>query len=107
MPGRRPRVGLARKLHTRAWSIHTPRRFAPPLSVEGTRSTAGEIPSGAGCPTGRGVSVRIWKCEKPGLSRRRGWRGPFSTGGWRTGGPWLCGNGHSAARIAHRGGTSG
>ena len=23
------------------------------------------------------------------------------------GGPWLCGNGHSAARIAHRGGTSG
>ena len=61
----------ARIFHTRAWSIHTPRRFAPPLSGEGTRSVAGEIPSGEGCPTGRGVSVRIWKCEKPGLERTR------------------------------------
>ena len=60
-------AALARIFHTRAWSIHTPRRFAPPLSVEGTRSAAGEIPSGEGCPTGRGVSVRIWKCEKPAL----------------------------------------
>ena len=77
------------QIFTRVWSIHTPRRFAPPLSVEGTwsavgeisagegtRSVAGEIPSGEGCPTGRGVSVRIWKCEKPGLTdaaaQRRG-----------------------------------
>ena len=63
--------GLACIFHTRAWAIHTPRRFAPPLSIEGTRSVAGEIPAGEGCPTGRGVSVRIRKCEKSGLESTR------------------------------------
>jgi len=64
---------LTRIFHTRAWRFTPPRRFAPPLSGEGTRSAAGEIPLERGARQG-GVFGRIWKCERPGLTPKSNWR---------------------------------